>query len=249
MLTEPMPCWVTARSRSLSLLIRRRSTRQLVESVLGGLVPRLGRFGVVRPVDGCSIGNPQIQYRICVTAIRGEFGPIDHCVPDIVPISLDKHGCQAVFDGIDNCRVLAVVDGRLFGSQNFFKDACGPFECLDFIPSSRLQGDMTNHADGDTSLAALAHASSLFAPFMGPLLIWIIADDDDTLVEENAKSSLNFEIVFFIAILISFVLTFVLIGFLFLLVLIPGGVVVRIVGMLRASEGEIYYYPFTPNLI
>jgi len=108
---------------------------------------------------------------------------------------------------------------------------------------------MTTRTDGDTTLAALAHASSLFAPFIGPLLILIIADDGDTLVEENAKSSLNFEIVFFIATLISFILTFVLIGILFLLVLIPGGLVIRIIGTLRASEGEIYHYPLTPNLI
>jgi uncharacterized Tic20 family protein len=108
---------------------------------------------------------------------------------------------------------------------------------------------MTTRTDGDTTLAALAHASSLFAPFVGPLLVLLIADDGDTLVEENAKSSLNFEIVFFIAVLISFVLAFVLIGFLFLLVLMPGGLVVRIIGTLRASEGEIYHYPLTPNLI
>lgn len=76
-----------------------------------------------------------------------------------------------------------------------------------------------------------------------------IADDGDTLVEENAKSSLNFEIVFFIATLISFLLGFGLIGVLFLLILIPCGVVIRIIGTLRASDGEIYHYPLTPNLI
>lgn len=108
---------------------------------------------------------------------------------------------------------------------------------------------MTDHTDGDTTLAALAHAASLFAPFLGPLLVLITADDDDTLVEENAKSSLNFEIVFFIATLISFLLTFVLVGILFLVVLIPGGLVIRIIATLRASNGEIYHYPLTPDLI
>jgi len=68
-------------------------------------------------------------------------------------------------------------------------------------------------------------------------------------VEENAKSPLNFEIVFFIATLISFLLAFVLIGILCVLILIPCGVVIRIIGTLRASEGEIYHYPLTPNLI
>jgi uncharacterized Tic20 family protein len=108
---------------------------------------------------------------------------------------------------------------------------------------------MATQADGDTTLAALAHASSLFAPFLGPLLILLIADDDDRLVEENAKSSLNFEIVFFIATLTSVVLSVVLIGILFLLILIPGGFVIRIIGTIQASEGEIYHYPLTPNLI
>jgi len=120
---------------------------------------------------------------------------------------------------------------------------------LGFYPAPLISGNMTNRTDGDTTLAALAHASSLFAPFLGPLLVLLIADDGDTLVEENAKSSLNFEIVFFVAILISFVLSFVLVGILFLLVLVPGGLVIRIIGTLRASEGEIYHYPLTPTLI
>jgi uncharacterized Tic20 family protein len=118
------------------------------------------------------------------------------------------------------------------------------------IASMATQADasVATQADGDTTLAALAHASSLFAPFLGPLLVLILADDD-RLVEENAKSSLNFEIIFFTATLVSIVLSFVLIGILFLLVLIPAGFVIRIIGTIRASEGEIYHYPLTPNLI
>jgi len=73
---------------------------------------------------------------------------------------------------------------------------------------------MAAHADGDTTPAALAHASALLAAFLGPLLFLLLADNDDELVRENAKNALNFQIVLFIATLIAAILVFVFIGIL-----------------------------------
>jgi len=103
--------------------------------------------------------------------------------------------------------------------------------------------------DGDTTLAALAHASALVASILGPLLILILAEDDDELVEQNAKNSLNFQIVVFIVFLISVPLVFVIIGFFTAAFAALADFVLVIIATLRANEGEVYAYPLTPSLI
>ena len=108
---------------------------------------------------------------------------------------------------------------------------------------------MTTQADGDTTLAALAHASALVAAFFGPLLFLILADNDDELVRENATNALNFQIVLFIATVIAAILVFAFIGILLLPILGVIDIVLVIIGTVKASNGEIYAYPLTPDII
>ncbi|WP_254521692.1 DUF4870 domain-containing protein [Natrinema caseinilyticum] len=108
---------------------------------------------------------------------------------------------------------------------------------------------MSTHADGDTTMAALAHVSALIAAFLGPLLILVLADDTDTLVKENAKNALNFQIIVFIAVIISFALTVVLIGLLLLPVVALVDVVLVVLATVKANNGEVYSYPLTPSIV
>ena len=108
---------------------------------------------------------------------------------------------------------------------------------------------MTTQADGDTTLAALAHASALVAAFFGPLLFLLLADDDDELVRENATNALNFQIVLFIATVIAAVLVFAFVGILLLPILGVIDIVFVLIGTVKASNGEIYTYPLTPDII
>lgn len=108
---------------------------------------------------------------------------------------------------------------------------------------------MTTQADGDTTLAALAHASALVAAFFGPLLFLLLADDDDELVRENATNALNFQIVLFIATVIAAVLVFAFVGILLLPILGVIDVVFVLIGTVKASNSEIYAYPLTPDII
>jgi uncharacterized Tic20 family protein len=102
---------------------------------------------------------------------------------------------------------------------------------------------------GDTTLAALSHASALFASFLGPILFLILADDDDELVEQNAKNSLNFQIVVFAALVIAAGLSVVLIG-IFLLPLIGLlDLVLVLLATVKANDGQVYSYPYTPDIV
>ncbi|MDS0474198.1 DUF4870 domain-containing protein [Natrinema sp. 1APR25-10V2] len=108
---------------------------------------------------------------------------------------------------------------------------------------------MSTDVGGDTTMAALAHVSSLVASFLGPLLILILADDDDTLVKENAKNSLNFQIMIAIGFIVSGVLMVVLVGFLLFPLVAIVDLILVIIATVKANDGEIYSYPFTPNII
>jgi uncharacterized Tic20 family protein len=107
----------------------------------------------------------------------------------------------------------------------------------------------TETVAGDTTLAALAHASSLVASFFGPLLFLILADDDDELVKRNAKNSLNFQIILLVAIVFAAILSIVFIGLLLLPLIGLIDLALVLIGTVRANDGKIYSYPFTPEIL
>lgn len=102
---------------------------------------------------------------------------------------------------------------------------------------------------GDTTLAALAHASALLVSFFGPLLFLILGDENDELVERNAKNSINFQIIITVALIIAGLLSFVFIGLLLLPIIGLVDIVLVLIGTIRANDGEVYSYPYTPEII
>ena len=107
----------------------------------------------------------------------------------------------------------------------------------------------SDRVDGNTTYAALSHASALIASFLGPILFLILADDDDELVKRNAKNSLNFQILIFIAFVISGALTIVLIGLLMLPIVALIDLILVLMATLKANDGEVYKYPYTPEIL
>lgn len=93
----------------------------------------------------------------------------------------------------------------------------------------------------DTGLAALTHILALFTWIIGPLLVYLITDDE--YVKENAANALNWQISFSIYMVISFILLFVLIGILLLAIFSVMNLVVCIMAALKASDGEAWSYP------
>jgi uncharacterized Tic20 family protein len=108
---------------------------------------------------------------------------------------------------------------------------------------------MVSHADGDTALAALAHASALISSFLGPILFLVLGDDNDELVRENAKNAINFQIMVFISTLIAAVLMFLFIGFLLLPLIGVLDVIFVLIATVKANNNEIYNYPLTPDIV
>ncbi|QAU11424.1 DUF4870 domain-containing protein [Halorubrum sp. BOL3-1] len=107
----------------------------------------------------------------------------------------------------------------------------------------------TETVNGDTTLAALAHASALVASFLGPILFLILADDGDELVKRNAKNAINFQIIVFVGLMIAGVLSFVFIGLLLFPIIGLIDIVLALMATVKANDGQVYTYPFTPDII
>ena len=103
--------------------------------------------------------------------------------------------------------------------------------------------------------AMFAHLSALvgviipLGSIIGPLVIWLIKKDTMPFVNDQGKEALNFNITVGIAAVVSWILCFILIGFLLLAVLAIGWLVFVIIATIKANEGTTYRYPFTLRLV
>ncbi len=103
--------------------------------------------------------------------------------------------------------------------------------------------------------AMIAHLSALvgfvipFGNVIGPLVVWMIKKDEMPFVDDQGKEALNFQITVLIAVIICFILTFVLIGLLLLPVVGIATLVLVIIAGIKANSGEAYRYPFTWRLV
>jgi uncharacterized Tic20 family protein len=97
--------------------------------------------------------------------------------------------------------------------------------------------------------ALLAHLSIFLLAIIAPIVILVVFGKRSSFVADNAKEALNFHITVVIAELVSFVLFFVVIGFVLLPVVIIGAMVLGVIAGLQAQQGENYRYPLTLRLI
>lgn len=92
-------------------------------------------------------------------------------------------------------------------------------------------------------LAAAIYAVSLFAPIVGPLVIWLLKREESSYIDYHGKEYFNFLISYSIYTLISGILIIVLIGILGLWILGILAVVFTIIAAIKAYEGEQYRIP------
>ena len=87
----------------------------------------------------------------------------------------------------------------------------------------------------------IIHASSFFAPFLVPILFFLISSEDE--VKRTAIQALLFQIVFGILIAIAGVLSVLLIGLPFLLVFFVIFWIAPIIGIVKALSDQDWNYP------
>ena len=113
----------------------------------------------------------------------------------------------------------------------------------------QVSKDEQNWAMG-CHLAALSGFVIPFGNIVGPLVVWLIKRGEMPMVDQHGKESLNFQITVTIAMLISGVLCFVLIGFVLVPIVYIGALILTIMAAVKVSNGDMAYkYPLTIRLL
>jgi len=99
----------------------------------------------------------------------------------------------------------------------------------------------------DKTLGILSHVLAIFTWVIGPLIVYVVADDEFT--KDNARNALNWQISLTIYSIVSGILTIVLIGIVMLAVLGLLNIVFCVMAAVKASDGETWEYPITINLM
>jgi len=104
----------------------------------------------------------------------------------------------------------------------------------------------TQPSSEDTNIAAIVHLSGIFLGFIVPLVLYLVKKDNASpWLRGQLLEALNFQITLFIAYAISAVLSFLIIGLFFLLILFLANIVFCIMAAVQCSSGSNYRYPVT----
>lgn len=93
----------------------------------------------------------------------------------------------------------------------------------------------------NTGLKILVHASAFFAPFLVPVIVFLISEDKE--VKKLSIQALLFQLVLGVLISISIFLIVFLIGIPMLIVFGLMGIIIPIMGILKALNNEYFDYP------
>lgn len=119
-----------------------------------------------------------------------------------------------------------------------------------------LEGGSSGSSDNkEKNLAMFCHLGTFsgiiipFGNYICPLLIWVLKREKYPLVDDQGKESLNFQITVLIYSCIGFILSFIVVGIFFLLVLALFAIIQVIKASISANTGVKYRYPFCIRMI
>jgi uncharacterized Tic20 family protein len=117
----------------------------------------------------------------------------------------------------------------------------------DTILGTEEQPLVTPTSDEKT-MAILSHILALLTGFIAPLIIYLVKKDSPYVLA-HARESLNFQITMAIAYFVSWLLVFILIGFVLVPLLIIANLVFIIIATIKASENKLYKYPLSIRFV
>ncbi len=104
-------------------------------------------------------------------------------------------------------------------------------------------------SETERNWAMLCHLSAFagfFFPFgaiIGPLICWLSKKDESAWVNENGKSSLNFQLSMLLYIVLAIPLCFIIIGIPIIVLLGTLKIICIIIASVKAAKGEKFKYP------
>ncbi len=95
----------------------------------------------------------------------------------------------------------------------------------------------------------LAHLGGIVLGFLAPLIVMLTKGNESRYTRYHAVEALNFQIALVIGYVISFILMFLVIGFVLFPVLYIANIVFCVLAGIAANKGETYKYPVTLRLV
>ncbi len=103
--------------------------------------------------------------------------------------------------------------------------------------------------EAEKGMATMAQGLPILVGFWAPLIIYLVTKPEQRFARHHAAESLNFSITLTIALIVSALSMFVLIGFVLFPLVVIGGLVLHIIAAVAANRGEWYRYPISLRLV
>ncbi|MDQ6873600.1 MAG: DUF4870 domain-containing protein [Actinomycetota bacterium] len=101
----------------------------------------------------------------------------------------------------------------------------------------------------ETLWSMLSHIGGIVLGFIAPLIVMLTKGNESPYTRYHAVEALNFQITIAIAWVATFILSFLIIGIIFVPVVIIANIAFCIIAGLAANKGETYRYPVTIRLV
>lgn len=111
-------------------------------------------------------------------------------------------------------------------------------------------GQQAPNPSDEKMFSVLTHVLGLVTGPVGPLVLFLVQKDNASpYLKHHLTEALNFQLTMFIAYVVSWVLTFILIGALTWIAAVICGIVFSILAAMAANRGEWYRYPISIRMI
>ncbi|OYW72257.1 MAG: hypothetical protein B7Z37_25405 [Verrucomicrobia bacterium 12-59-8] len=102
----------------------------------------------------------------------------------------------------------------------------------------------------EKTLGIVMHVLCLVGfPILGPLIVWLVKKDQSSYLDRQGRELLNFQLSYLLYGFVAFLLCFIFIGIPLLIGVGIATFVLTIIGIVRASEGNVYRFPLTIRLL
>lgn len=109
---------------------------------------------------------------------------------------------------------------------------------------------VTEPSGNDKLWSIVCHLSEFIgAPFVIPLIVYLVMKDDSPFVRRHAREALNFHLSLLLYSILCIPLLFIDIGFLLLFAIWAAALIFAVVAAIKTGDGKTYAYPLTIRFV